>query len=202
MTLSMKQLWDERERFLKFERGWGGLSEAGESDDLENEEDGESDSSQKSPGNDDILKDRESRRRLHVVEEFYVSFLTRTAIATHTNDFLQRDALTHLQSFVIVLLKVVLANVTALVTAQNALHHQNGGLAAGFQENSNVNGFGKGKGPNGNANGRESPAVDELDAARNREITAKAVSGILLLVLKWFRVSRECSNSWCTRRVS
>lgn len=32
--------------------------------------------------------------------------------------------------------------------------------------------------------------VEDLDALRTREITAKAVSGILLTLLKWFKVSR------------
>lgn len=34
---------------------------------------------------------------------------------------------------------------------------------------------------------------EELDAARTREITAKAMTGILLLLLKWLRLSREQS---------
>lgn len=52
---------------------------------------------------------------------------------------------------------------------------------------------------NGLANGQasESPeggadiAADELNAVRAREITSKAVSGVLLLLLKWFKISRE-----------
>lgn len=32
--------------------------------------------------------------------------------------------------------------------------------------------------------------VDEIEAMRFREITSKAVSGILLIVLKWLKVSR------------
>ena len=34
------------------------------------------------------------------------------------------------------------------------------------------------------------PTLDEIDVVRHREITSKAVSAILLLVLKWFKVSR------------
>ena len=34
-------------------------------------------------------------------------------------------------------------------------------------------------------------AIDELNAVRLREITSKAVSGILLMLLKWFRLSRK-----------
>lgn len=34
--------------------------------------------------------------------------------------------------------------------------------------------------------------IDDLDNIRLREITAKAVSGSLLLILKWFKRSRTC----------
>jgi hypothetical protein len=33
--------------------------------------------------------------------------------------------------------------------------------------------------------------IEDLDALRTREITGKAVSGILLTLLKWFKVSRK-----------
>jgi hypothetical protein len=35
--------------------------------------------------------------------------------------------------------------------------------------------------------------IEEIEAVRSREITAKAVSAILLVVLKWFKVSRRSS---------
>ena len=38
------------------------------------------------------------------------------------------------------------------------------------------------------------PTLDEIDVTRHREITSKAVSAILLLVLKWFKVSRESTT--------
>lgn len=38
------------------------------------------------------------------------------------------------------------------------------------------------------------PTLDEIDVIRHREITSKAVSAILLLVLKWFKVSRTSSQ--------
>lgn len=37
---------------------------------------------------------------------------------------------------------------------------------------------------------------EEVDAARSREITTKAITGILLLLLKWLRVSREYAWSY------
>lgn len=51
---------------------------------------------------------------------------------------------------------------------------------------------------NGLANGQasESPEgaaelAEELNVVRAREITSKAVSGALLILLKWFKISRE-----------
>ncbi len=39
------------------------------------------------------------------------------------------------------------------------------------------------------------PTLDEIDVTRHREITTKAVSAILLLTLKWFKVSRRFVHS-------
>ncbi len=38
-------------------------------------------------------------------------------------------------------------------------------------------------------------SLDEVNAVRMREITAKGVSGILLLLLKWFKISRKSVES-------
>lgn len=58
-------------------------------------------------------------------------------------------------------------------------------------------------GPSGNRQQQEVPgqnppkastpelSLDEVDAARTREITSKAMTGILILLLKWLRVSRK-----------
>ena len=35
------------------------------------------------------------------------------------------------------------------------------------------------------------PAVENLNEVRMREIVAKAISGIILIMLKWFKVSRR-----------
>lgn len=40
--------------------------------------------------------------------------------------------------------------------------------------------------------------LEELNTTRLREITSKAVSGMLLLMLKWFRVSRGVPSRQCT----
>lgn len=38
---------------------------------------------------------------------------------------------------------------------------------------------------------------EEVEAARSREITTKAMTGILLLLLKWLRVSRKSPRALC-----
>ena len=113
-------------------------------------------------------------------------------------NFQQSFALPHLQSVVIVLLKAILANVTALI--MQPMHvQQQPGLASGFQSEVNLRATG--------AQAQRRPQepinppihvpieaadlpLEDLDAFRTREITAKAVSGILLTLLKWFKVSR------------
>ncbi|KAJ6785299.1 hypothetical protein PWT90_01099 [Aphanocladium album] len=196
MTRATRQLWDEREGFLKFERGW----EAGdEDDDIE-----ELDLSELTEEEKELLKevksaDKETRKpaapaeavdygprrqemcdrdkkRLEAVESFY------------------HQALPHLQSLVIVLLRPVFANVAAIVSQQGPQMNQ------GMQGR---NGPGMNGGPNAD-NGRagaEAPEMspEEVDAARTREITTKAMSGILVLLLKWLRLSHVLRFEYFTQ---
>jgi len=104
----------------------------------------------------------------------------------------QRDGLPHLQSVVMVLLKVILSNVTALITQVNG---QNG-LQSGYQTQETQNGsLYRQPEVNGTSNPLRPDIIhsssEELDAVRLQEIMAKAVSGILILLLKWFKVSRK-----------
>ncbi|KAI9813824.1 MAG: Factor arrest protein 11 [Pycnora praestabilis] len=188
MTRSMKQLWEERERFMKFERGWGGLNDDGEIGHLELNAkiDQGTEAEERKDDASESTRDQEVKRRLDAIEGFY------------------RKALPHFQSLVIVLLKEVLTNVTALVANTNlsGSGFQNTGSAP-LQDSGNGNGQIKGKinGVNGRqtngtvheqneADGNTSPPIaDDLEGPRSREITAKAVSGMLLLLLKWFKVS-------------
>ncbi|KAI9873301.1 MAG: Factor arrest protein 11 [Pleopsidium flavum] len=198
MTRAMQQLWGERERFMKYERGWAVLegtkaqAELDEEAELENDtEDFDKDTENKQHK----VLDPESKRRLNAVEGFY------------------RHAMPQLQSVVIVLLKVVLANVTALVTQLNG-NGQNG-AAFGFtcQDNGESNGQGKptgninhGRQLNGKVNGHDEGAsedfdssVEELNTLRLREISSKAVSGVLLLLLKWFKLSHILKYEYLTQ---
>jgi hypothetical protein len=92
-----------------------------------------------------------------------------------------------------VLLKVILSNVTALITQMNG---QNG-LQSGFQFQEGQNGDSKmdlANGANGGRADTQQTSTDDLDTSRTQEITAKAVSGILIMLLKWFKVSRMLNS--------
>ena len=79
------------------------------------------------------------------------------------------------------------------------MSQQQGGLAAGYRSEVNL------RANSVQQNRPQDPAsiplpnvvdlsdlpIDEIEAMRSREITAKAVSGILLILLKWFKVSRK-----------
>lgn len=74
----------------------------------------------------------------------------------------------HLQSLVIVLLKEVLANIT-----EAAVH----GTGSGNPQNRGMQ--------------QEDVGVEDLNTARTREITTKAISGVLFLLTKWLKRSRK-----------
>lgn len=84
-------------------------------------------------------------------------------------DILYRAVLPHLQSSVIVLLKLLLATVTQQ-NSTNSPYFQ--ALADGIA-----------------IEDAPPPTLEDIDIVRHREITSKAISGILLLLLKWFKVS-------------
>ena len=98
------------------------------------------------------------------------------------------------------LLKAVLANVTALITQPMG---QSQGLAPAFRSEVNLRNGVPAQSrqqdptliplPTHSADPLDLP-IDEIEAMRSREITAKAVSGILLVLLKWFKVSRKCTK--------
>lgn len=88
---------------------------------------------------------------------------------------------------IIVLIKAILSHVTALVTQANGVN----GLQGGFQYQDNQNGNGRSETNGANGHSATVTTNEELDAMRMQEILDKAVSGILILVLKWFKVSRK-----------
>ncbi|MCJ1286519.1 Factor arrest protein 11 [Xylographa opegraphella] len=207
MSRSLRQLWEVREEFIKFERGWEdedkkGLSLEKSMLDLDLEDDQEiEDSSNRSENifsqDQSTMEkrpiketgDEDVQGRLDAVESFY------------------RDSLPHLQSIVIVLLKVFLSNVTVLGNqAQNGTPNPFTLPEAANEEvrlpKSNLN---LARQVNGIVNSERiedeaaDSAVVELNAVRCREITSKAVAGILLMLLKWFKLSHILKFEYLTQ---
>lgn len=104
-----------------------------------------------------------------------------------------------------VLWRILLGNVSALV-AQNGSNGSSNGFpeddAAGRKRtnpnsSAHLNGMVNGQ-LSDNEDGTD-PVVEELNGIRSREITSKAVSGVLLMLAKWFKLSRRSTFilSWC-----
>ncbi|KAF2471365.1 N1221-domain-containing protein [Lindgomyces ingoldianus] len=171
-TRAMKQLWEERVQFMKYERGWSGADENGDVEDLSLEpKEGSPERKQHPAGS--------IEERLDLVEDCY------------------RTALPNLQSIVIVLIKAVLSHVTALVTQANGSN----GLQSGFQFQENQNGTSGAKSDTNGVNGYHGSVAtnEEVDAMRTQEILDKAVSGVLILLLKWFKVSHILKYEYLTQ---
>ncbi|KAH6655110.1 hypothetical protein BKA67DRAFT_559510 [Truncatella angustata] len=201
MTRATRQLWEEREKFLKFERGFDGSDD--EIDDLDLEALSLSDSDDvdddkllatiekrtaksQTPaidyGLDPDNLDPEIKQRLQVLENFY------------------DVTLPHLQSVVIVLMRVVLANVTAFITmpqrgpdvqSNNSRLNQNGVPLFRSQDGGGING----SGPQDSSE----MSLEDLDQVRARELEGKAISGVLLLLLKWFKISHVLKFEYLTQ---
>ncbi|KAF2734005.1 hypothetical protein EJ04DRAFT_577191 [Polyplosphaeria fusca] len=168
-TRSMKQLWEERVQFMKYERGWTGADENFDIEDLSLEPKEGTPPRQIPPAGS-------IEERLDLVEECY------------------RTALPQLQSLIIVLIKAILAHVTALVTQANGPN----GLQSGFQFQENQNGASS---QTNGTNGHHAPSStnEDLDAMRTQEILDKAVSGVLILILKWFKTSHILKFEYITQ---
>ena len=213
MSRSIRQLWDVRENFIKYERGWNrskddydSLHEGSDSGSDGNDKDGEAKQSSARSKDEEPVREKETdneevQRRLDAINSFYVCNIRHPSV--YVIDFCkQHENLPHLQSIVVVFWKLVFSHVSSLVAQNGQDRLQNG---ASFPEDGSNEPQGKRRLPNSSAginamaNGQLSenedgtdPVVEELNGLRSREITTKAVSGVLLILLKWFKLSREC----------
>ncbi|KAJ5504899.1 Phosphatidic acid phosphatase type 2/haloperoxidase [Penicillium fimorum] len=177
MTRAMRQLWQEREHFMQYDRGWNSEDAAhfpdNISDDLPDDFEhldlsGDEEKAEPKPKPaEKETDDPDIQRRLDAVDSFY----------THT--------LSHLQSITIVFLKIILTNVSAVVSQATSQTTQ--GMSNGHSMNGSSH------------NLLSDSSIDELDNIRLREITGKAVSGILLLLLKWFKRSHILKFEYMTQ---
>ncbi|KAK4193150.1 hypothetical protein QBC35DRAFT_482764 [Podospora australis] len=191
MSRATRQLWDEREKFLKEDRGWEGADEdlidELDLDGLTLEEKEELGLVKKPDKKSRDVEmdygprgvDARMKQRLDSVEEFY------------------REALPHLQSVVIVLLKQVVAIASNWIAAAAVA-----GMAAGNMNNP-ATGRPNLPGQNNNSGGKgmdaASPTDADVDEMRTREIAAKAATGILILLLKWLKLSHVLKFEYLTQ---
>ena len=103
----------------------------------------------------------------------------------------------HLQSVVIVLMRVVLANVTAFITMPQ---RGQDGISSNGRANQNGLPMFRSQDSAGGINGSSSQnspemSLEDLDQVRARELEGKALSGVILLLLKWFKISRELTHA-------
>ncbi|KAH9845596.1 Striatin-interacting protein 1 [Teratosphaeria destructans] len=163
-TRGLKQLWEARVDYMKVERGWDPNDQDDDTDvdDFELVDKPEERETAEPGGS---LSMSEEEKKLKMVDDFY------------------RDSLPNLQSFVIVVLKFV-------QTAIGDIGVRNGILQPGiqFQDTNGVNGTAERAG-NGLHSGPNGNAAEEPDKVRSQEIAQKALTGTVLLLLKWFKVN-------------
>jgi hypothetical protein len=85
-----------------------------------------------------------------------------------------------------VFVRTILASLTTLITQSSG---QNGAHSTFADNNANGNGV---NGPDNSNLFLETMnlSLEELDIIRTQEVTSKAASGLLVLLLKWFKISR------------
>lgn len=178
-TRGMKQLWETRIDFMKQERGWKGPDASDSLPEVDDFELIPKLQPEESVEQGRLVPQTDEQRRLTKVSGYY------------------RDSLPHLQSVVIVLLKTILATVTDLAQKGNGPNTLQPPIQ--FNDANGVNGTKSVEnGANHSSDGVES-TVDEVDKIRSQEISAKALSAILLLLLKWFKVSHILQYEYMTQ---
>ncbi|KAI2633912.1 hypothetical protein GGS21DRAFT_519184 [Xylaria nigripes] len=202
MTRATRQLWEQRQLFQKFERGWHQPdSDTDEITDLDLDVLGLDDDNVDSDKLLEFIENRHKKkktsnidrgpnpdlpleisRRLEAVETFY------------------ETSLPQLQSLVIVLMKVLLASVTANMGVAftqpmpaNANARENGGRPAWnrYEDSSS--------GTSGSLSQDLAAHANDAYAGRNMEIEAKASTATILLLLKWLKISHILKFEYLTQ---
>ncbi|KAM0335806.1 hypothetical protein ACHAQA_000856 [Verticillium albo-atrum] len=214
LSRAMRQLWDERVRFMQSGRGWQGESDDDVNSldldpDIDPEEDLELDLSDLTLEERELIAglrgvsskqqvedeppvdygphptvDEDVKARLLAVESFY------------------REMLPHLQSLVIVLLRPIFMNVSALSQPQAQQHPSMAGRGANAGVNGGPAQARQQQDPSAPGAGPPEPpemSPEEVDATRSREITTKAATGTLLLLLKWLKLSHVLKFEYLTQ---
>ena len=172
MTRAMRQLWKERDMFMKYDRGW----DSADGKSTKTNEDAQT------QGLQDKLEDLDLQQRMDAVEVYF------------------HHSLPDFQSFVIVLMKIMLTNVQAIAIRNTQLQEQ--GLTGALnrsKSNSNLAG-GANVLPNPPSPQRtEDLSIEDLDNIRASEISQKSLTATIFLMLKWFKVSHILKSEYITQ---
>jgi hypothetical protein len=86
-----------------------------------------------------------------------------------------------------VFVRTILTNLTTLITQSNGQNGAHSTFVDSNQNGTTTNGID----PSSLLLEMLNLPLEELDGIRTQEITAKAASGLIILMLKWFKVSRK-----------
>lgn len=181
MTRAMRQLWTERDLFMRYDRGWRASEQVLPAlPDPENTTEDEKPSALEAEDTAKIIEHPELKERLDMIESFF------------------HHALPNLQSLIIVMMKVMLSNVQDIALRNNNIQDQNGGLN---RSRSNPS-----LGQNQTSLPPMPPPIqpdtlnaDELNNIRSREVSQKAISASIFLLTKWFKLSHVLKFEYLTQ---
>lgn len=145
---------------------------------------------------------KEDLMRLKRVEQVYVSEMFYIIVISRSNKLCKAAILPVLPGCVVVLLKLLLATVSAgnnmNANQQPPPSATSGGFPPGVTTRMYFNSYlwyRRYIADSSKAAEQQPPVspptLEEIDVNRHREIMSKAISAILLLLMKWFKVSRE-----------
>ncbi|ODO08260.1 hypothetical protein I350_03850 [Cryptococcus amylolentus CBS 6273] len=180
ISLGLLQMWETREEYIREERGLGrkgliGFTNGYDGDEEEDEEEVEAMVREWKYEQEEMecesAGDREGARKAR--ERRMASKRLRRV------DEIHRKTLPIMHSCMIALLKLLLATVTS--PGAGGVNLQNSNLPPGLHSpTQEMPPTDKGTAP---------ATQEEIDISRHREITSKAVSAIIILLLKWFKAS-------------
>ncbi|KAL1405394.1 Factor arrest protein 11 [Vanrija albida] len=180
VSLALYQLWESREDYLREERGLGQKGLIGFSSlHIDDEQD---EAAEEAMRRDWRYEEEEMRAQNKGDTEGVRLAQEKRAAARrlYRVEVIYRSMLPIMQNAVIVLLKLLLATVTSTSGPQPMQQQHNQGVAPALASPTQ-------EAPP--ADDRPPPTREEIDIARHREITSKAVSAIIIILLKWFKAS-------------
>ncbi|ETN44649.1 uncharacterized protein HMPREF1541_10319 [Cyphellophora europaea CBS 101466] len=175
MTRAMRQLWKQRDLFMKYDRGW-------RADDRGSKEELKEQMSKEAVEELEGLEDPDLRKRMEAVEHFF------------------HFSLSDMQSFVIVLMKAMLANVQDIAVRNG--NYSDPAQPTGLNRTKSNSNVGAGAQNLPMPPPPPKPAdltLEDLDNIRSREISQKAIAGVLFVLLKWLKMSHILKFEYLTQ---